>query len=58
MRSLMTDPQAMPDAPTIDLPVGLDMLDAHFLRHINEAAGQPVMMVAPDLLPEGWRQMN
>ncbi len=58
MRSLMTDPQAMPDAPTIELPLGLDMLDAQYLRHINEASGQPVMMVAPDLLPDGWRQLN
>ncbi len=58
MRSMMTEPQAMPANATIDLPAGLDLMDANFLRQLNDAAGQPVMMVAPDLLPEGWREMN
>jgi protease IV len=58
MRSMMTDPQAMPAPATIDLPAGLDLMDANFLRQLNDAAGQPVMMVAPDLLPDGWREMN
>ncbi len=58
MRSLMTEPEAMPEVETINLPSGLDMMDANFLRHLNESAGQPVMMVAPDMLPDGWREMN
>ncbi len=58
MNSMMADPVAAPQTQIIDLPVGLDIMDANFLRQVNSAAGQPVMMVAPDVLPDGWREMN
>ncbi len=47
-----------PTAGLTALPVGIDPVDILFLRQINEAAGQPVMMISPDLLPNGWREMD
>ncbi len=47
-----------PTAGLTDLPVGIDPVDIQFLRQLNEAAGQPVMMISPDLLPNGWREMD
>lgn len=41
--------------PEMVLPLGLDASSFHFLKTINEAAGQPVLMMSPDLLPDGWR---
>ncbi len=40
------------------LPLGIDPVDIQFLRQLNNAAGQPVMMISPDLLPNGWREMD
>jgi len=58
MRSMMTQPMAMPYTEPTGLPEGLDLMDANFLRQLNSSAGQPVMMVAPDVLPDGWRKME
>ncbi len=58
VQSLAAESQAVTNPATIDLPAGLDLMEANFLRRLNESAGQPVMMVAPDLLPEGWREMH
>ncbi len=41
-----------------DLPVGIDPVDIQFLRQLNDAAGHPVMMISPDLVPEDWRIME
>ncbi len=50
--------QPLANEAAMGLPAGLDLMDAKFLRQLNDAAGQPVMMVSPDLLPEGWRELD
>ena len=51
-----TEPVAPQAAPQV-LP-GLTPLETEFIRTLAGNNGQPVMMVAPDLLPDGWREMD
>jgi protease IV len=55
---MMASPETGAEDAASDLPAGLDLMDANFLRQINGAAGQPVMMMSPDMVPEGWREME
>ena len=41
-----------------ELPMGIDPMDVQFLQQMNEAAGNPVMMISPDLVPADWREMD
>lgn len=39
----------------LDLPAGLDRESLLFLRALNAAGCQPVLMMSPDLMPDNWR---
>ncbi len=61
-KTLMHAPEATDSdaaaAGLVDLPLGVDPMAIQFLRTLNQANGNPVMIISPDLLPEGWREMD
>lgn len=49
------------DDPSEPVPVtlpGLNVLDTAYIRTLADNNGQPVLMVGPDLLPEGWHELD
>lgn len=55
LAGLLPAPGCEVEAETV-WPTGLDPDSILYLKTVNEAAGQPLMMMSPDLLPEGWRE--
>jgi protease-4 len=43
--------------PYVGAP-GLSAYDVEYLKAISATPGAPVMMVGPDVLPEGWRELD